>query len=77
MQSQYLWWGCHAAAGGQGHWWVRIVDGILDHRPFEHLHVSDGEDALATGARDPSFIPVLIHSSNQRDPFTLWGGIAM
>lgn len=50
---------------------VWVIQAIFDTWSFVHFDVGDREDALAVCAWDFTFIPVLIHSTNQRDPFPL------
>lgn len=67
---RYLW-----AHGGTSTWGgvrqVDVIHRVFHQWPFEHVHVGDGEDALPGRPRDPPFVPVLVHLSEQRDPLTL------
>lgn len=50
---------------------VGELHSVFDTGPSQHFYVSDGEDALTVGAWDFTFIPIFIHSTNQRDPLSL------
>lgn len=67
---RYLW-----AHGGTTTWGgvrqVDVIHRVFHQWPFDHVHVGDGEDALPGRPRDPPFVPVLVHLSEQRDPLTL------
>lgn len=56
---------------GGGERQVDVIHGVFHQRPFDHVHIGDGEDALPGRPWDPPFVPVLVHLSKQRDPLAL------
>ena len=56
---------------GGGERQVDVIHGVFHQRPFDHVHIGDGEDALPGCPWDPPFIPILVHLSKQRDPLAL------
>lgn len=52
---------------------VGVINSIFDAGSPVHLHVGDGEDALAVGAGDFALVPVLVHPANEYDALPLQG----
>lgn len=68
---RYLWARGGTTTWGGGERQVDVIHRGSHQRPFDHVHVGDGEDALPRSPWDPPFVPVLVHLSKQRDPLTL------
>lgn len=67
----YLRGGVEAALWGRADWGVRVLHAVFDTGSSQHFYVGDRKDALTVGAWDFAFIPVFIHSANERDPLPL------
>lgn len=69
--SFYLRRGSEAALWRRADRRVRVFHAIFHTGSSQHFYVGDREDALTVGAWDFAFIPVFIHSTNERDPLSL------
>lgn len=70
----YLRRGIEAALWRRADGRVRVLHAIFDTGSSQHFYVGDWKDALTVGAWDFAFIPVFIHSANERDPLSLQAG---
>lgn len=68
---RYLWARGGTTTWGGGERQVNVIHWVFHQWPFDHVHIGDGEDALPGRPWDPPFVPVLVHLSKQRYPFTL------